>query len=951
MLMLSTCTIVLATALSASTAAAGNSVWLEAERFDHHGGWSLDPQFIDQMGSPYLLAVGMGTPVDDAVTRVAVPQAGRCRLWARTRDWMPEHHPGAFQILLDGQACEKTFGQSGLGGWRWEDGGVHELAGDVEIRLRDLSGYYGRCDCILLAGAPDFTPPDDPEALAELRQALGGVSPTIQEMPGHDVVVIGGGLAGCTAAVAAARNGAGTVLIQNRPVLGGNASSEILVPPVGAWPGVYRTKYPLDPRETGFVEEYRTAGNQRVVEGRLYSNRLLRFVQVDPNLDLYLNTHATGGEMLPGPGNRIAAVLAMDVRTGRRMRFPGKIFIDCTGDSAVGVAAGAEYRQGKEPKSMYDEPWAPDEPTTNTMGNGLKYFARHTGSPQPFEAPPWIFAFGECDDFGPGRHPVLPTNIEIGGQWILELGGLRDTYADAEEIRDDLLRLIYGLWDHLKNRCEKSKEQAADCTLAWVGYVAGKRENRRLTGDYVLTQNDIGQQTMFPDRVAFGAWSVDDHYSGGFFYDGSLGQHMDRSEHHYKGHPFSIPFRSLYSRNVDNLLMAGRNISASHLGMSDTRVMLTCAIMGHAVGTGGAMCVELDETPRQLCHRHVDRLQQQLLKDGATIFALEADDPRDLARQATATASSQRTHASGERMAAANVINGFARAEGEKDQEKTNAWGPEFDAAGPHWVELAWPEPVTFDVVHVTFQTADLAPEWFAVEVDDHGSWRRVAEVPENRHRRHVLGIERVTTGRLRVVLDSPAAICEIRVYDEPAAAVEVARRAHETMRLSDEGPWLPWGDDPRDGRPPRELAPEGIDPARLAGLVLDDSQAEIRGAWSHSTYSSPFVLAGYLQDGDEAKGAKTIRFRPRVEKPGRYEVRLAYPAFKNRATNTPVTIRTADGATTVRVNQQKKAPIDGLFLPLGTFQLDAEGTVIEITNAGTDGYVVVDAVQLVPVP
>ncbi len=333
-------------------------LWLEAEQFSDPGGWTNDAQFIDQMGSPYLLSVGLGTPVRDAVTTVRLAKPGRYRLWVRAKDWVPEHHPGCFQVLLDGKPAAEAFGASGAVGWKWEDGKVHSLKGEVEVRLKDLTGYYARCDALVLSDRLDWVPPEAVDAIAALRQAHGGISRQVEVMPECDVVVVGGGLAGATAAVAAARNGCRTVLLQNRPLLGGNASSEILVPPVGAWPSIFRAKYPLDPRETGIVDEYRTAGNQRVSEGRLYSNRLRRLVALEPNLKLYLNTHATGVEMHEGQPNRIRAVDALDVVSGRRMRFPAKMFLDCSGDSAVAVAAGAEYRQGKEPKSMYGEPWA-----------------------------------------------------------------------------------------------------------------------------------------------------------------------------------------------------------------------------------------------------------------------------------------------------------------------------------------------------------------------------------------------------------------------------------------------------------------------------------------------------------------------------------------------------------------------------------------------------------------
>lgn len=919
-------------------ASAGHSIWLEAEQFTSTGGWAQDAQFIDQMGSPYLLATGMGAPVEDAVTTFDPPVAGRWRVWARTLDWIPDHHPGRFQIVLAGKPLDHTFGTAGKAGWHWEDGGTVELAGSTEIRLHDLTGYYGRCDAVVLTSDLDWTPPDDVAAVESLRIEHGALRP-VETIGPSDVVVIGGGLAGCTAAVAATRNGASVVLIQNRPVLGGNASTEILTPPVGVAPSAYRKRYPLDPRETGLIEEYRTIGNQQVVEARLYSGRLLRFVRQEPRLALYLNTHATGVEMQGGPGRGIAAVTTMDTRTGRRMRFPAKLFIDCTGDSVVGVAAGADYRHGAESKAMHNEPWAPEDANPHTMGNGLKYYARKFDTPQPFTAPCWAMRFLSCDDFTSGRHPQIPQWTKLDHQWINELGGLRDTYAEAEAIRDDLFRLIFGLWDHTKNHCPRDRERAANYKLIWVGHVTCKRENRRLLGDYVLTQNDIGQQTLFADRVAFGGWICDDHYAAGFFHDGSFGRHYDDPANAHKGIAFSIPWRTLYSRNVGNLLMAGRNISATHMAMSNTRVMLTCALMGHAAGTGSALCIQHKTTPRGLYRQYTGELQQQLLKEGARVIGMKAADPRDLASKATATASSTGMQEDGTPMPAGNVINGYARATGEGPNAATNAWAPAANSDGPHWIELAWDQPVEWNAVHVTFQTVELAPTRFAVEVQSPGetTWQTVAELDDNRHRRLVLGIDRVKTQRLRVRLGESAGICEIRVYDEPAEVVAAARRALATMRLPDEGPYFPWGDEPQSD-------------SNLPGIVLSADVATRRGFWQPSTWSGPYLGAGYLHDGNEGKGRKSICFRPELGGSGRYEVRLAYVAANNRATNTPVRIMTADGPVTLYIDQRREPGIDRMFHSLGTFKLD-RGASITITNEDTDGYVVVNALQLLAAP
>ncbi|HUT10236.1 MAG TPA: FAD-dependent oxidoreductase [Thermoguttaceae bacterium] len=913
----------LAAIVPAASSSGANTVWIEAERFEDRGGWAVDAQFIDQMGSPYLLAVGLGKPVADAVTGATLPNAGSYRLWVRTKDWVPEHHPGRFQILLDGKPAGPEFGGSGKPAWHWEDGGVHPLGEKVELRLRDLTGYYGRCDAILLTDDLDFTPPNDLDAIAELREQYGGVSREIEEMPPHDVVVVGGGLAGCMAAVAAARNGASTVLIQNRPVLGGNASVEILVPPVGAHRPI---------RESGLIEEVRTAGNQRAAESWVYSGRLRRLVDAEENLDLLLDTHATGVEMKIGAADTIAAILAVDTRSGRRMRLPGRMFIDCTGDGVIGIWAGAQYRHGREARSVYDESLAPETGNPNTMGNSLKFAARQTDAPKPFPTPAWAYHFPECGDFGPRRHPSLRASLDW--QWLIELGGLRDTYADAEEIRDDLLRVIYGMWDHIKNHCPTEQEEAARCELAWVGYIAGKRESNRLIGDYVMTEQDFTDQTLFPDRIAYGGWGLDDHPSAGFFYEGD-------PAHHVQGFgrvPHSVPFRSIYSKDVDNLLMAGRNISVTHVALGTTRVMLTCGVIGHAAGTAAGICTEKDTTPRGVYREHIADLQQRLLKEGAYLISLPNGDPNDLARSAEVTASSEASPA-------AAVVDGFTRPEG----DRSHAWQPRSTDAGPHWVCLTWPKPQTLNTVHVT--QSELGPFTIEAWLDD--AWKTVAEVPDDRFRRNVLAFDDVATTRIRLVMAQPRAIHEIRVYREDRRQVEIARRAFQVMRTPIDGPGFPWGDGPvfqvRPDVPPRSPSggAPGIAADKLPGIVLDAKDAVLTGFWTPSTHTGPYIGDGYLTDNNEGKGEKSIRFLPKLAKPGKYEIRFAYSALANRASNTLVTVHAAEESKSVRVNQRERPPIDGLFFPLGTFDLDAASSIV-VSNAEADGYVIVDAVQLI---
>lgn len=907
-------------------------VWLEAEHFNDQGGWTQDAQFIDQMGSPYLLAVGLGKPVRDATARVAVPRPGKYRLWVRSRDWIPEHHPGQFGLALNGRMLEQVFGHSGKAGWLWEDGGTHELAAHCDLRLKDLTGYYARCDALILTSDLAWVPPDDVRAINDLRLKHGGVSAAVADGPEYDVVVAGGGLAGCLAAVSSARLGARTALIQNRPVLGGNASVEILVPPVGVWP--HAKMDPLDPRETGLIEEIRTEGNQRPEEAKLYSGRLERFVSGEPGLDVYMNNHVIGVEM-KSP-KEIASLLALDVRTGRRTRYPSKLFIDCTGESAVGVAAGAEYRHGREPRSMYNESLAVEQADRKTMGNTLKYESVPTDSEQPFLAPPWVHPFPNCDVFPPGRHPILGR--EVGWQWKIELGGTRDTYADSEEIRDDLLRLIYGLWDHVKNYCPNISEKAAVHKLAWVGHVAGKRENRRLIGDYVLNENDIRGQTLFEDRIAYGGWGVDDHYPEGFFYDGPP------ASHGLHGIVHSIPYRCLYSKNIDNLLMAGRNISASHIAMAATRVMLTCGIVGHAAGTAAGLCVRHGTTPRALHRERIAELQQQLLKDGAYLVGMGNADPRDLARKAAAKASSECRLGSGELMSAANVLDGFAR----KEADRTHAWAPDPRSAFPQWIELRWDQPQAFNMIHLAFQTKDNSPSSFEIQADDAGIWRTVAEVKDNRHRHHLLGFKQVRTSALRLLIlkgngRHRPGVCEIRVYDEPQRTLDIAARAMRNRDLPDPRPAIGWDDS--------IMEYSGLDPRKIPGITMDDMDAERVGQWVHSTYALPYVGNGFIHDANADKGEKYVSFKPAIPKPGRYEVRIAYLAVNNRAAKVPVIVRSAEGEMTIVINQRQRPPIDGLWQSLGTFRFDAgsAGEVV-VRNDGTGGYVSADAIQFLPV-
>jgi len=619
-------------------------IWLEAEQFADTGGWVNDPQFVDLMGSPFLLAGGIGTPVEDAVTAARVSAAGGYRLWVRCRDWLPEHSPGTFEVHVNGRASDTTFGAAESDRWQWIDGGLFALErGEVEVRLHDTSGWWARCDAVVLT--TEGKPANGLGRLAELRIRHGGLSEGVERAGRYDLVVVGGGLAGCGTAVAAARHGLKVALIQDRPVLGGNASSEIAVPPGGD-----QSREPLDPGETGIIAEL-DPGPRKGGRSDLYE----KVVRAEPNVDLHLNTRATGVRMLDR--NTIGSVLVANVRTGERTEFVGALFADCTGDGWVGFWAGADFRQGREGRKEFGEPLAPPKPDKRGMSTSL-YNATIVAraGPADFEGPPWAYNWESPEDFeqksmaavhspgdappgsfddlstGGGRRPSDPLGA-VRHTWWVELGGMDDRIRDAEMIRDELFRVHVGLWDYAKNHDPKHSEANRNRELVWVNHIAGKRESRRLMGDYILTQRDYAEKTVHPDNVAYGGWSIDIHHPQGFWTAGN-------QYYHAYFQKISIPYRSLYSRNIDNLFMAGRDISVSHVALGGVRVMRTTCLMGQAVGTAAAVARAHEATPRGVYQEHLAELQQTLLRDGCYLMGVPNRDPEDLALGATVTASS-----------------------------------------------------------------------------------------------------------------------------------------------------------------------------------------------------------------------------------------------------------------------------------------------------------------------
>lgn len=454
----------------------------------------------------------------------------------------------------------------------------------------------------------------------------------------YDFVVVGAGLAGICAAVTAARKGVRTALVQDRPVLGGNASTEIRVPPVGATQCNFAYS-----RETGIIEE--------LFLNNLYRNptwspegwnlELESLVRNEPNLDLFLNCAVSSVDTVGVeshdtiPANfRIASVKAYCSMAETWYIFSASCFADCSGDGVVGAEAGAVYRYGVEARSEFDEPMCPDEPAKETMGMSLQLRARNAGRPIPFVKPQWVGLELHADDFGPYRPVSQQFFPDTGGFWWLEWGGELDTVHDTLKIKDEVQRITLAVWDYLKNRSPIA-EKLITYELDWMGAVPGKRESRRFEGDHILTMGDIDRQVHFEDAMAYGGWGFDHHPPGGFH------DKENPSTHQYLRGPHNVPLRSLYSRNIDNLFFAGRNISATHYALSSTRVMLTCAQLGEAVGMAAAHAVVLGCATNQLYQNNQFKVvQHDLIKADHHIHQLATSLPQDIAPSATVSASS-----------------------------------------------------------------------------------------------------------------------------------------------------------------------------------------------------------------------------------------------------------------------------------------------------------------------
>jgi len=570
-------------------------ILVECENFDNKGGWVVDQQFMDQMGSPFLMAHGLGTPVADASTKIKFPKTGTYRVYVRTRNWIgywsDKEAPGKFNILINKKPLKATFGTQDTE-WSWQNGGSIKIkAGISTISLRDLTGFNGRCDAILFTKDKSFIPPTGGKELSEFRNKLLGIG-LPKESGDFDLVVVGGGAAGICAAVSASRLGLKVALINDRPVLGGNNSSEVrvglsgdidknLYPNIG---NVLKEFNPTRPPNAGPAEAF-------------IDNKKEAMVLAEKNIRLFLNMHVFKTEM---KDNKITSVIANHIETGEKFRFSGRWFADCTGDGTVGFLAGADFRMGRESAGEAAESLAPPISDQMTLGTSNLWAFETVEAPSSFPLLDWACQFSKDYNLD-----------EDKPDWRWEGGFAKNTITDAENIRDQNLRAIFGNWAYLKNNNPKY----ANRKLTWVAFIGGKRESRRLMGDIILNQNDVQNHVKYDDASFTTTWSLDLHFPD------PLNSKYFPDEEFYsfciqpKISPYHVPYRCLYSRNIDNLFMAGRNISVTHVAYGTIRVQRTTAMMGEVVGMAASICKKHQSSPRSVYLDYLVELKE-LMKTG-----------------------------------------------------------------------------------------------------------------------------------------------------------------------------------------------------------------------------------------------------------------------------------------------------------------------------------------------
>lgn len=582
-----------------------DEIFIEAESFKHLGGWVVDQQSMESIHSAYIMAHGMGVPVDDAYTDFEVMTDGNYSIWVLTRDWTAvwniKTSAGQFKIAIDGDLCTDIMGTNGSR-WSWQKAAsIRMKKGKHEIRLCDLTGFNGRCDAIYITSS-DAIPSDDVADIDAMRQRLCRGS--MQDGGSYDLIVAGGGVAGTCTALSAMRLGLSVLLINDRGVLGGCNSSEIRVCMGGNAGNLPYVKLGNTVKEIAPV-----AGSPDFFDEKYYEDERKIFAFKAYNSKKYgsyrirLNEAVTDAEYKDG---KISAVITTNTLTGKMTKYCGRIFSDCTGDAVLARLCGAEVMYGRESASEYNESLAPDTAQRIVMGHSIRWYSEDENEEVKFPDIDWGMQFDDNNCI----------NVK-NGDWEQETGFCRDMVNDIEYIRDFGLRAIYSNWSYQKNHFS-GKSAYIKSRLKWVSALGGKRESYRVKGEHILTQNDIENKTYYSDATACITWSIDMHFPDPDN-QREFGEPF-RSFAYHRGieSPYPVPYRCLYSKDILNLFLGGRIISATHVAFSALRVMRTLGQLGEVTAMAAKICIEHDCLPGNVYTDYLDELKA-LMTDGIEI--------------------------------------------------------------------------------------------------------------------------------------------------------------------------------------------------------------------------------------------------------------------------------------------------------------------------------------------
>lgn len=577
------------------------NIWLEAESFDTLGGWIIDQQSMEQMGSAYIMAHGMGTPVQDAETTCRIPERDQWTVWVRTRDWTAPWKRGTpggtFKVKINGITLPETLGTNGEQ-WGWQKAGTVALEkGEAQVALHDLTGFNGRCDALYLTTAPNELPENDKQKLADFRRKI--TNTVCKDDPvEYDLAVAGGGMAGICMAITAMRTGLKVILIQDRPVLGGCNSSEIRVS-LGGF--AHAPPYPC--LGNVVTEIGPILGGGGTYSAEMYEDaRKENVFGLHPNsqYNLVLNERVIAVEKDTNDTQKISAIVARNIRTGAETRYRARLFADCTGDAVIARMMGAELMYGRESRATFSESLAPEKGDNQVMGLSVLWYSKKTDKPAAFPDIDWGIPFNDGNVY-----------YIRSGDWEWETGQYRNQAEEAEYIRDYGMMAIYANWSYLKNHAKRKAEWAHD-TLAWVSAIGGKRESYRVIGDYVLNQNDIENHVIYPDATGTMTWNLDLHFPDPENEEKFKEPFRSCAYHRGIVKPYPVPYRCLYARDVKNLFLGGRHISTSHVAFSCVRVMRTLGILGEVIGMAASICAKENVCPRDIYEKHFNKLKAMM---------------------------------------------------------------------------------------------------------------------------------------------------------------------------------------------------------------------------------------------------------------------------------------------------------------------------------------------------